>query len=112
MENSFSLALRALADAVDLHPTAFPVPSKEDSASINFYCATLPQIREMISFFPQTKVIPCTDNGIVYFDLDFGPIKFRCIGHHDDYMMPTIEGNNVKWVIRPEIQKELESATA
>ena len=111
MENSFSLALRALADAVDLHPTAF-LNLIGGETTIERYCVTLSQIKALISVFPQTEITPHEKRGNVYFDLDFGPIRFRCIGRHGDFMMPTIEGNNVKWVMRPEIQKELESATA
>ena len=111
MQSSFSSDLRVLADAVEAHPMAFP-QSINNKGVITVYSISLPQVQAMLSAFPCTKITPCRDHGIVYFDLEFGFVGFRYVGHHDDFMMPTIEGNNVKWVIRPEIQKELESATA
>ena len=111
MQNSFSSDLRALADAVEAHPMAFR-QSINDKGTINVYNVSLPQVKAILSAFPRTKITVCSKAGIVYFDLDFGFVEFRYIGHHDDFMMPTIEGNKVKWGLRPEIQKELESATA
>jgi hypothetical protein len=111
MENSISSDLRTLADAVEAHPLAFS-EFTNDHAVITVYNVSVAQVRAMLSAFPQTKITPCPNNAIVYFDLDFGLIELRFVGHHDDFMMPTIEGNKVKWVMRPEIQKELESASA
>ena len=111
MGNKLSSSLRTLADAVEAHPAAFP-QSINDKGTINVYNVSVAEVRAMLSAFPQTKITPYPDNGIVYFDLDFGFVEFRYVGHHDNFMMPIIEGNKVKWVIRPEIQKELEAATA
>ena len=101
-QTNFSKGLRAFADVIDENPNVYG-----DTGSIDYHCLSIEKAQAILKRFPNAEVKVHQAHDLATIIVVFDGLRVEFHGSKSVLAYPTLDGNTVLWVIKPELRSDL-----